>query len=163
MSRSDDQRVADILEAAQKLAEIVVIGQEEFERDWIIRSAVERQLLIIGEAVGGLSDDLAARLPERHVILSKGMRTILAHEYHRVDLDVVWQTVSSDVPEFAKALSDETGIDLSQTPNGRSKVDDQPGSSFDESLCGAPTKSGERCVNPAPPRGQRCAAGHRRL
>ena len=166
MSRTDDQRVADILDAVQKLAEIFAVGHSEFERDWKLQSAAERQLEIIGEAVGGLSRELTSRLPEKHVGLSKGMRTVLVHEYHRVDIEIVWQTISTDVPEFASALQSEAGAETARSSSdsvARQGFDARPAVPSDAPLCGAPTKSGKRCANPAPPRGQRCADGHRRL
>ena len=35
MSRSDAERVADILDACARLAEIVELGQKEFDRNWL--------------------------------------------------------------------------------------------------------------------------------
>jgi uncharacterized protein with HEPN domain len=32
------------------------------------------------------------------------MRDILAHEYFRVDTDVVWNTVNDDLPELKKQI-----------------------------------------------------------
>ena len=63
MSRTDKDRLEDILEASHKLAEIVARGRDEFDKDWVLRSAAERQLEIIGEAAGGLSEELAERRP----------------------------------------------------------------------------------------------------
>lgn len=46
MSRSDDLRVADILEAAGQIAELVAGGRESFDSDWTRRRATERLLEI---------------------------------------------------------------------------------------------------------------------
>lgn len=50
MSRSDDERVADIFEATEQLAQLVGRGRPAFDTDIVVRLAVERLLEIIGEA-----------------------------------------------------------------------------------------------------------------
>ena len=49
MSRSDAQRVADMLDAAVELEQIVRRGHTEFSSDQILQRASERLLEIIGE------------------------------------------------------------------------------------------------------------------
>ena len=44
MTRSDEQRVDDILDACRKLAEVAALGRAEYDQSWILQSAVERQL-----------------------------------------------------------------------------------------------------------------------
>ena len=55
MSRSDDERVADILEAAAEIAAVVDRGKAAWDQDRVSRLAVERLLEIIGES--GASDE----------------------------------------------------------------------------------------------------------
>jgi uncharacterized protein with HEPN domain len=50
VSRRDDERVADILDAASEIAEIIELGRDAWDKDRIRRLAVERLLEIIGEA-----------------------------------------------------------------------------------------------------------------
>jgi hypothetical protein len=57
VSRGDDDRVADILEAADQVALLVGRGRSEFDADIAVRFAVERLLEIIGEASNAVSDD----------------------------------------------------------------------------------------------------------
>ena len=109
MSRSDDERVGDILLAASRLAEIVALGRRAFEEDWRTFSAAERQLEIIGVAADNLSNDITQNKPELPIQDAKDMRNLIAHQYHRSDPDVVWATISRDVPAFAAKLSEEYG------------------------------------------------------
>ena len=56
MTQRDVDFIEHILDAASKLAEIVTAGREAFDSSWLVRSAAERQLEIIGEAASKLSD-----------------------------------------------------------------------------------------------------------
>ena len=53
MSRTDDERIADILEAAGELAAVVDVGRDEFSVSVLHVRAAERLLEIIGEASNG--------------------------------------------------------------------------------------------------------------
>lgn len=64
MSWSDDERVADIIEAAAEVGALVAPGREKWDRDRTRRLAVERLLEIIGEAARALSDEGRARYAE---------------------------------------------------------------------------------------------------
>jgi uncharacterized protein with HEPN domain len=104
VSRSDEQRLADLLDAADELASIVDRGRESFDADPILRRAAERLLEIIGEAANGLSDETTGRhrdVPWRDITR---LRIILAHHYHRVDPDQVWTIAAEHVPAMATAL-----------------------------------------------------------
>ena len=50
MSRADEDRLADMLEAADEIAEIVRRGRHAYVSDVALRRAVERCLEILGEA-----------------------------------------------------------------------------------------------------------------
>jgi uncharacterized protein with HEPN domain len=104
LSRSDDERVADILEAAEELAMVVAAGREAFVASVIHVRASERLLEIIGEASNALSDDFKASHDEVAWADVIALRILLAHHYHRIDLDQVWQIATDAVPELARQL-----------------------------------------------------------
>ena len=73
----------DVRQAADNVA-VFVRGKtvEDFARDELLQSAVERQLEIIGEALSQLAKavpDLAAQVPHLRQIV--GLRNILIHGY----------------------------------------------------------------------------------
>ena len=108
MSRADEERVADILDACALLEEIVAQGREAFHESRILLSAVERQVEIIGVAAGGLSGEAARHIPEATVSKAKAMRNFIAYAYFMVDHNAVWKTISEDVPELAALLASQT-------------------------------------------------------
>jgi uncharacterized protein with HEPN domain len=55
VSRRDDERVADALDAASEIAEIIELGRDAWDKDRIRRLAAERLLEIIGEAANSLT------------------------------------------------------------------------------------------------------------
>ena len=105
MTRSDDQRIADILEYAGKIASAVEKGHEAFLRDEFIGPAIERFIEVLGEAARQLSDDCKANYPEVNWQEIVGLRTRLAHIYHRIDNENIWGAATIDVPNLVESLT----------------------------------------------------------
>ena len=104
MSRGDDQLLQDLLETAEKLEKIVAKGFDHFANDIEGQWAIERALLNIGEYVTNLSPAFKDSYPDiawKEII---GMRTILAHAYHMIDAQRVWNAAAINVPELVIAL-----------------------------------------------------------
>jgi len=79
----------------------------EYQSDAMLRSAVERQFEIIGEALNQFSkvDPAAAsRIPELRRIVS--FRNILIHGYATVDDALVWQMLIDKLPGLQQALNE---------------------------------------------------------
>ncbi|WP_103063162.1 DUF86 domain-containing protein [Actinomyces qiguomingii] len=90
----------DAAEAARSVIAFVDgIGWEQFASDAMRRSAVERQLEILGESLNRLrrtDPQTAERIPDVHRIV--GMRNILAHEYGTVDVRLVYEAATQKIP-----------------------------------------------------------------
>ena len=96
----------DMREAGRRVLEFTA-GKTlaDFRTDILLRSAVERQFEIIGEALSQLSKidrEVAERIPERRGIIS--FRNILIHGYDKVDHDVVWDIVETDLPDLLREV-----------------------------------------------------------
>lgn len=79
----------------------------DYTNDALLRSGVERQLEIIGEALSQLSKadpDTGNSIKHHRRII--GFRNILAHGYAIVDNHVVWDIVEQYLPELAKQVED---------------------------------------------------------
>jgi len=103
VTRGDDLRTLDILEACSSLAEVVDARGTVSEE--ILLRAAERLLEIIGEAATNCSPALMARHPDVDWEGIAGLRVVLAHHYHRTQPDLVWQFASVEAPQLLIALS----------------------------------------------------------
>jgi uncharacterized protein with HEPN domain len=78
----------------------------EFEQDIVLRSAVERQFEIIGEALGRLARldaALAGQVPDLRNIVA--FRNILIHGYAIIDRARIWRAVEQDLPPLCSVLN----------------------------------------------------------
>ena len=96
----------DIQKAAGLLAEFLT-GKTfaDYQRDAMLRAAVERQFEIIGEAVSQLARldrELASRITNYRRIIA--FRNILIHGYADVDDGLVWDVVETNFPLLRKEV-----------------------------------------------------------
>lgn len=78
--------------------------RSEFDLNEMVQDAVIRNIEIIGEVSKRVSSDLKTtyfEIPWREM---SGMRDKLIHDYMGVDLDVVWKTIKTDIPQLAVLL-----------------------------------------------------------
>jgi len=95
----------DMLNAAKLAQDFVAdVDWESFQLDLMRQAAVTRQLEIIGEAARRISEDSQAEIPEIpwHQII--GMRNRIVHEYDRLNLIRLWDTIQLALPELIVVL-----------------------------------------------------------
>lgn len=103
--RRDDAYLLDMLISAQRAARFVAgLTWEAFADSDLHQSAVIRELEILDEAAHLVSEDTRTAYPELPWQQIIGMRNRLIHEYFRVDLERVWETVLQDIPELISHL-----------------------------------------------------------
>ena len=104
--RDDHSRLTDILDAAHQIRTFVQgKTRESIKKDRLLQSAVLYQLYVIGEAARTISADLRTRSSHVPWNVIIGFRNHVAHEYFSLDLDIVWQTVTVDVPQLEKQIA----------------------------------------------------------
>jgi len=107
-----DHRLPDYLEhirqaAADACSFIDGLSKEDFLADKRTQNAVVMSLVVIGEAATKVMDrypGFADRHPDVPWRSMRGMRNRIAHGYFEINLDVVWDTVQTALPELLERL-----------------------------------------------------------
>lgn len=103
-------RLPDYLDHIQQAATdacgfVEDLAKEDFLEDKRTQQAVIMSLVIIGEAVTKVMDGYAefaqthGQVPWRNM---RGMRNRIAHGYFDINLDLVWDTVQTALPELLR-------------------------------------------------------------
>ncbi len=98
----------DIQQAADLIAQFTV-GKEfsDYQREPMLRLAVERAFAIIGEALSRLSKldpSVVGRITAYQRIIA--FRNILIHAYAQVDDRIVWDVIETKLPALRRETSD---------------------------------------------------------
>ncbi len=102
----DPQRIADIIEAAGRIAEYLRSrNQADFLGNRLLQDAVLRQLMIVGEAAINLSAEFKAKHPEIEWRRIAGFRHRIVHDYLGFDLDTAWRIATVALPELSEQLT----------------------------------------------------------
>ena len=99
--RRDGERLADIIEAAEKISIRAGKGRQAFDADEDVQIVLVHLIQVIGEAASGVSDELTSAHPEvpwRQIV---AIRNRVVHGYFEVDLDILWDVATIDVPHLA--------------------------------------------------------------
>ena len=106
MRLESKKHLEDVRRAAELILQFAAGKQRsEYSDDAMLRSAVERQFEIIGEALGRLrkeAPDVSERVPNHRRIIA--FRNILIHGYDVVDDDVVWDVIQGDLPALQQQV-----------------------------------------------------------
>lgn len=101
----DQAYLHDMIEACERIARFVTDRTlADYRSDDLLRSGVERQIEVVGEAARRLSNALREAHPEvpwRPII---AQRHILAHEYGDVEDELIWRVATVHVPALVVQL-----------------------------------------------------------
>jgi uncharacterized protein with HEPN domain len=103
--RSPLLRIHDMLESIRGI-EKALAGKtlRDYERSWLLRSAVERGIEVISEASRLLGSDQKAQHKDVRWKDIAGIGNILRHDYQRIDAAIIWRAVKDDLPPLKTAL-----------------------------------------------------------
>lgn len=100
----------DVQQAAERIADFTAGKRyEDYQGSPMLRSAVERQFEIIGEAIAQLArldEKLVGRISEHQRIIA--FRNILIHGYADVDDRLVWDVVEAKLPVLRREIESLT-------------------------------------------------------
>lgn len=101
------KRLLDALEAARRIQEFVGDKSvDQYAQDTLLRSAVERQFEIIGDALGkagALDLQVATTVVDLPRIV--GLRNRLIHGYDSVDDEIIWDVIQSKILPLIEQLA----------------------------------------------------------
>ena len=103
--RNDSERLADMLGAIDRIRRHVQDDRARFDTDELLQSAVLHWIEIIGEAARGVNDKVRDAHPEVPWRVITDMRNRVTHGYFDIDLDVVWNTVTRDLPKLKESVA----------------------------------------------------------
>jgi uncharacterized protein with HEPN domain len=108
MQRDIRKHLFDIRQAADLLDEFTRGRNfDEYEGDPLLRSAVERQFMIVGEALyqaTKLDSQLADQFTHTREIIN--FRHILVHGYAAIENHTVWGILQNDLPTLRRQVND---------------------------------------------------------
>jgi len=102
--KDDSVYINQMLESVGKISSFTKdLNRDDFFADAKTQSAVIMQLLLVDEVSKKVSEKTKSSvdLPWKDIA---GFRDRAIHNYFEIDLDVVWNTLLSDIPELAEKL-----------------------------------------------------------
>lgn len=73
-------------------------SRSDLDRNRVLQLALVRLIEIVGEAAGRVSHEAQSQHPEIPWPQIISMRNRLIHGYDFVDIDILWQTITEDIP-----------------------------------------------------------------
>lgn len=107
MVKDDLAYIEHILDCIRKIREFTSgLSLKDFSVNELVQDAVIRNIEIIGEASKKISSDtkqIYYEIPWKEIA---GMRDKLIHDYLGVDVEVVWRTITEDIPTLEKQIKE---------------------------------------------------------
>jgi uncharacterized protein with HEPN domain len=105
MPKDDLVYIGHMLDTSQKaLVFVQDKSREDFDNDEVLRIALTHLLQVIGESARRVSQNFREDNPQIPWKAIVGMRTKVVHDYLDVDEDIVWDTITKELPKLLSAL-----------------------------------------------------------
>ncbi len=105
MNEQDEIRLRHMLDAAREAVSFAQdYSREDLDTNQMLVRALSMSIGIIGEAASKVSADVQVAHAEIAWPQIVGMRNRIIHAYFEVNLDILWETVISRLPELIDQL-----------------------------------------------------------
>ncbi len=98
-------RLSHIHNAILKIAKYVKRGRRRFDKEEGVQNLVIYYLQIVGEAASVIPQEFRNSHPEIPWRQMISTRNRLIHHYDGIDLDVVWETATTNIPELEQKIA----------------------------------------------------------
>jgi len=105
--RTLPERLGDIQDAITRIIKHTRDGRDRYNYDEFLQTWVIYNLYIVGEATRAIANEFPIfkdQHPEIKWTKIISMRTLFAHRYFAIDLDVVWLMVNESIPEMKRCI-----------------------------------------------------------
>ncbi len=126
MNERDTEILRSILKYCEQIEEAnqqFKSRKEDFEENSVYRNAVAMCVLQIGELVKHLSNEYKTKTADEipwHQV--QGLRNIVAHDYGKIDTDLLWETVTEDIPQLCDFCNEQITQSFTQNNNMNLKM-----------------------------------------
>ena len=98
--------IKDIAKAIDKIGRYIgSLSYGDFIENEMLVDAVLRNLEVIGEAATKVPKEVQQKYPNVPWRRMIGLRNIVIHEYFGVDLSIIWEIVTKNLPETRPAIA----------------------------------------------------------
>lgn len=93
-----------IRECIEKINQYTVPGRAVFLANPLVQDAVLRNLQILAESCGRLSETLKAAHPDTDWRNIAGFRNVIVHDYLGIDVEQIWEIIAQNLPPLRKSI-----------------------------------------------------------
>ena len=95
----------DMVQAMRRIQSFTAgLSFDDYQESILIQSAVERQLEILGEAAGRVSEVMRQAHPDIDWRRTVGLRNILIHRYDEIQQDIIWNIITTELARLLTQL-----------------------------------------------------------
>ncbi|MFH0960722.1 MAG: HepT-like ribonuclease domain-containing protein [Pseudomonadota bacterium] len=105
MKSHDLVRVKHMIEGGMRPLVLPRLRRGDLNKDRMLTVALMREIEVVGEAASKISEDFKRLHPEIPWALIIGMRNKLIHAYFDINLDILWRTVTVNLPLLKEQLN----------------------------------------------------------
>ena len=105
LNERDAASIWDMVEAIHRIQAFTAgVSEQEYLRNELVQSAVERQLEILGEAARRVSPDVQVAQTDVDWAGMIGLRNVIAHRYDQIRADRIWGMLVVELPHLLAQL-----------------------------------------------------------
>jgi uncharacterized protein with HEPN domain len=86
-------------------SELVAMGRQRFDEEWLTRRAARNIVTEFAEASGRLPERFTRQHPDVPWRAINGMRNRVVHVYENTDPEIVWNVLAGEFPDIGRQLN----------------------------------------------------------